>query len=51
MTPETEYADRFTSVAKFFLFLLEEKGRLSASIEANTLLCKPVWEAENLKMF
>ena len=34
MTPETEYADRITSVAKFLLFLLEEKGRLSASIRA-----------------
>lgn len=34
VTPETEYADQITNVAKFLLFLLEEKGRLAASIRA-----------------
>ena len=27
VTPETEYADQITNVAKFLLFLLEEKGQ------------------------
>ncbi len=34
VTPETEYADQITNVAKFLLFLLEEKGNLAASIRA-----------------